>query len=137
MSATVLSLVPQLLRRDRASATMTFVAPLIALAGAILLNLALYLVMGKVPLRIFHAMLLVPFLSWAWFSEVLLKTGPLLLIAEGLAIGFRARVFNIGAEGQFILGAICASAIPVWYPEATGGWIWSAMLIMGALGGAF
>ena len=59
-----------------------------------------------------------------------------MLIAQGLAIGFRAKVFNIGAEGQFILGAIFASAIPVYFPQATGGWIWPAMLVMGALGGA-
>jgi ABC-type uncharacterized transport system permease subunit len=67
---------------------------------------------------------------------VLLKAGPLLLIAQGLAIGFRAKVFNIGAEGQFILGAIFASAIPVWFPQATGQWIWPAMLLLGAIGGA-
>ncbi len=92
--------------------------------------------MGKEPGAVFHAMLLEPFLSWAAFSEVLLKMGPLLLIAQGLAIGFRAKVFNIGAEGQFILGAIFASAIPVWYPMATGSWIWPAMLLSGAIGGA-
>ena len=131
------SRIPHLARRDRASVTMTVLAPLIALGTAIFLNLALYLVMGKSPVAVFHAMLLEPFLSWASFSEVLLKTGPLLLIAQGLAIGYRAKVFNIGAEGQFILGAICASAIPVYFPEATGAWIWPSMLILGALGGAF
>jgi general nucleoside transport system permease protein len=132
-----LSFIPHLVRRDRASVIMTVLAPLIALATAIGLNLALYLVMGKSPVAVFHAMLLEPFLSWASFSEVLLKMGPLLLIAQGLAIGYRAKVFNIGAEGQFLLGAICASAIPVYFPDATGVWIWPSMLILGALGGAF
>ncbi|MEA3533852.1 ABC transporter permease [Rhizobium sp. CC-YZS058] len=128
--------VPHLVRRERASLAATLLAPLAALAAATLLNLALYAVMGRSPAAVFHAMLLDPFLSWAAFSEVLLKMGPLLLIAQGLAIGFRAKVFNIGAEGQFILGAIFASAIPVWYPAATGGWIWPAMLLAGAVGGA-
>lgn len=127
---------PRLIRRDRASTRMAVLAPVLAVAAAVFVNLVLYLVMGKDPGAVFHAMLLEPFLSWASFSEVLLKTGPLLLIAEGLAIGFRAKVFNIGAEGQFILGAIFASAIPVWFPQATGGWIWPAMLILGAIGGA-
>ncbi|MGO8388917.1 ABC transporter permease subunit, partial [Rhizobium johnstonii] len=58
------------------------------------------------------------------------------LIAQGLAIGFRAKVFNIGSEGHFILGAIFASAIPVWFPQATGQWIWPSMLLLGAIGGA-
>jgi simple sugar transport system permease protein len=127
---------PTLVRRQRASLTATLIAPPAALAVAIVLNLGLYKIMGRDPLAVLHAMVLEPFLSWASFSEVLLKTGPLLLIAQGLAIGFRAKVFNIGAEGQFILGAIFASAIPVWFPQATGGWIWPLMLLLGAIGGA-
>jgi ABC-type uncharacterized transport system permease subunit len=127
---------PTLVRRERASLTATLLAPVIALLIALVLNLALYVVMGRDPVAVTYAMLLEPFLSWASFSEVLLKMGPLLLIAQGLAIGFRAKVFNIGAEGQFILGAIFASAIPIWFPQATGQWIWPSMLISGAIGGA-
>lgn len=127
---------PSLVRRERASLAATLLAPLVALAIALALNLALYVAMGRDPAAVIYAMLLEPFLSWASFSEVLLKMGPLLLIAQGLAIGFRAKVFNIGAEGQFILGAIFASAIPIWFPQATGQWIWPSMLISGAVGGA-
>ncbi len=128
--------IPLLVRRESASPAMKVLAPLIALAAAVLFNLALYVAIGRDPVAVFYALLVEPFLSWASFSEVLLKASPLMLIAQGLAIGFRAKVFNIGAEGQFILGAIFASAIPVWYPEATGQWIWPAMLVLGALGGA-
>ncbi|MCB1445153.1 MAG: ABC transporter permease [Rhizobiaceae bacterium] len=127
---------PTFVRRERASLRAALLAPPLALGAAIVLNLGLYMLMGRDPLAVVHAMLLEPFLSWASFSEVLLKTGPLLLIAQGLAIGFRAKVFNIGAEGQFILGAIFASAIPIWFPQATGGWIWPSMLLLGAIGGA-
>lgn len=131
-----LHFLPRLVRRDQPSLAFKFLAPVLALAGTIVFNLAIYLVMGKDPVAVFYAMLLEPFLTWASFSEVLLKFGPLLLIAQGLAIGFRAKVFNIGAEGQFVLGAIFASAIPVWFPEATGVWIWPSMLLAGAIGGA-
>ena len=127
---------PTLVRRERASLKATLLAPVIALLIALALNLALYVIMGRDPVAVIYAMLLEPFLSWNSFSEVLLKMGPLLLIAQGLAIGFRAKVFNIGAEGQFILGAILASAIPIWFPQATGHWIWPSMLISGAIGGA-
>lgn len=127
---------PTLVRRERPSLYLKVLAPLLALVAATLINLLLYLVMGKDPLAVFHAMILEPFISFSSFSEVLLKTGPLLLIAEGLAIGYRAKVFNIGAEGQFIIGAIFASALPVWYPMATGQWIWPTMLLAGAVGGA-
>ena len=136
MSAWFLAFVPTLVRRERASLAATLLAPVMALVIAIALNLGLYILMGRDPVAVVYAMLFEPFLSWASFSEVLLKAGPLLLIAQGLAIGFRAKVFNIGAEGQFILGAIFASAIPVWFPQATGQWIWPAMLLLGAIGGA-
>lgn len=136
MSAFAPAFLPALVRRERASLAAALLAPPAALAVAVVLNLGLYVLMGRDPVAVVHAMLLEPFLSWASFSEVLLKTGPLLLIAQGLAIGFRAKVFNIGAEGQFILGAIFASAIPVWFPQATGQWIWPLMLFLGAVGGA-
>ncbi len=136
MSTPVSSFLPALVRRERASLAATVSAPLVAITVTIILNLGLYRLMGKDPAAVMHAMLLEPFISWASFSEVLLKTGPLLFIAQGLAIGFRAKVFNIGAEGQFILGAIFASAIPIWYPQATGAWIWPSMLLLGAVGGA-
>lgn len=126
----------RLVRREKASRRMAVLAPLLALLAAMVVNLLLFVAMGKDAGAVFFAMLLEPFSSWAGFSEVLLKMGPLLLIAQGLAIGFRAKVFNIGAEGQFILGAIFASAIPVYFPQATGAWIWPAMLVLGALGGA-
>lgn len=136
MSTPVSSFLPALVRRERASLAATVLAPLLAITVTIILNLGLYRLMGKDPAAVMHAMLLEPFISWASFSEVLLKTGPLLFIAQGLAVGFRAKVFNIGAEGQFILGAIFASAIPIWYPQATGAWIWPSMLLLGAVGGA-
>ncbi|WP_425292682.1 ABC transporter permease [Agrobacterium larrymoorei] len=127
---------PKLVRRERASLKAMILAPVIALCVAILLNFALYIIMGRDPLAVMQSMLIEPFVSWSSFSEVLLKTGPLLFIAQGLAIGFRAKIFNIGAEGQFILGAIFASAIPIWYPQAEGAWIWPSMLLCGAIGGA-
>ena len=127
---------PKLAKRERPSLSSKILAPLVALVAATLINLLLYLVMGKDPVAVFHAMILEPFISFPSFAEVLLKTGPLLLIAEGLAIGYRAKVFNIGAEGQFIMGAVFASALPVWYPMATGQWIWPTMLLAGAVGGA-
>ncbi|MCZ3376535.1 ABC transporter permease [Rhizobium sp. AG207R] len=136
MSRSFSTILPSLVRRDRASFAAKLLAPPIALIVTIALNLGLYVAMGRDPMAVIYAMLIEPFVSWASFSEVLLKTGPLLLIAQGLAIGFRAKVFNIGAEGQFILGAIFASAIPIWMPQATGQWIWPAMLLLGTLGGA-
>ncbi|MER8576057.1 ABC transporter permease [Mesorhizobium sp. M1338] len=136
MNVRTATFLPALVRREHVSLVAAMLAPVAALGMAIILNLGLYVLIGRDPATVLYAMLLEPFLSWASFAEVLLKAGPLLLIAQGLAIGFRAKVFNIGAEGQFILGAIFASAIPVWFPQASGQWIWPLMLLLGAVGGA-
>lgn len=128
---------PELIRREHASLRATLLAPVLALALTILASLVLFAALGKPAGTALRSLLIEPFLSWYSLSEVLLKTGPLLLIAQGLAIGFRARIFNIGAEGQLILGAICASSVPVYLPGSTSPWLWPAMMVLGALGGAF
>ncbi|WP_255418683.1 ABC transporter permease [Paracoccus sp. JM45] len=125
----------RLARRDKASRKLAVVAPVVALLLSIALNFALYMAMGKNPVAVFQAMLIEPVISWPAFSEVLLKMTPLLLIAQGLAAGFRAKVINIGAEGQFILGAIFASAVPVWFPQISGLWVWPLMIVLGGIGG--
>ena len=126
---------PRLIRRERASLRAAVLAPVVALLLALATSAALFWALGAPPGAALRALLLEPFASWASLSEVLLKMTPLLLIAQGLAIGFRAKVFNIGSEGQLILGAIFASAIPVWNPVAEGWWVWPAMMGLGMLGG--
>lgn len=116
---------------------MMISAPIIALILTCISSLVLFAILGKPAGTALYALLLKPFLNWYSFSEVLLKTAPLLIIAQGLAIGFRANIFNIGAEGQFIIGAICASAFPVWYPDGNISLMLPMMIIAGALGGMF
>ncbi len=124
-----------LIRRDTAARGAMIAAPAVALVLTILCSLVLFAVLGKPAGTALYALLLEPFLSWYSFSEVLLKMAPLCLIAQGLAIGFRANVFNIGAEGQLVIGAIAASALPVWYPDGTSALMLPAMLLLGGLGG--
>jgi ABC-type uncharacterized transport system permease subunit len=123
------------IRRDRASRGAMLVVPLAAVFGAAVCSLLLFAALGKPAGLALYYLLLEPFLSWYNITEVLLKAAPLMLIAQGLAIGFRANVFNIGAEGQLIIGAVCASALPVYFPQGTSGWMLPAMLVLGALGG--
>ncbi len=125
----------QLIRRDNASRSAMVAAPILALLLTCLSSVILFALLGKPAGTALYALLIKPFSSWYSFSEVLLKTAPLMLIAQGLAIGFRANVFNIGAEGQFIIGAVCASALPVWYPDGDIMFMLPMMIIAGALGG--
>ena len=68
-------------------------------------------------------------------GELLLKATPLMLCALGLALGYRANVWNIGAEGQLTIGAISGGGVGLFYGAALGHWAQPAMLLAGVLGG--
>ena len=67
--------------------------------------------------------------------SALLKAGPLMLCAVGLASGYRANVWNIGAEGQLTMGAICGGGLALLFHESTSPLLLPAMIVAGALGG--
>ena len=121
--------------RAEASRSMGYLSPLIAVLLMLLGGLLLFAVLGKDPVEGFRVYFLNPLRDLYGLSELLLKATPLMLIAMGLAIGFRANVWNIGAEGQFILGGVAASAIALYFIESDSGWVLPGMVLAGALGG--
>jgi simple sugar transport system permease protein len=92
--------------------------------------------LGVSPLKAFYVFFIEPLETSNGWSELALKASPLILIAEGLALGFRARIYNIGAEGQLLMGAICASGVAIYTDGSTAWWVLPAMVVAGALGGA-
>lgn len=111
--------------------------PLIAVLLAILASSLLLGVINKPVWLTLHSFFIAPFENFYSITEIFLKFGPLLLIAQALAVGFRARIWNIGAEGQMIIGAIAASAVPVYFVDSDSAWLLPAMILLGALGGMF
>ena len=122
-------------RRPQSSRVMMLAAPLIAVLMSVIVSAALLLLLKKPVGLTLHSFFIAPFESFYSITEVLLKFGPLLLIAQALAVGFRAKVWNIGAEGQMIIGAIAASAVPVYFVDSTSNWLLPGMVVLGALGG--
>ena len=92
---------------------------LMAVAASFVVGMILLAILGKSPMRVSNAFFIQPFTSLYGIGEILLKTGPLLLIAQGLAVGYRADVWNIGAEGQLIVGAIAAGVLALFFDTAT------------------
>ncbi len=121
--------------RAEASRLMGYLSPLIAVLLMLLGGLALFAALGKDPLEGFRVYFLNPLSDLYGLSELLLKATPLMLIAMGLAVGFRANVWNIGAEGQFIMGGVAASAIALYFIESDSAWLLPGMVLAGALGG--
>lgn len=121
--------------RAEPSRRMGLLSPLLAVGLMLLTGLLLSPLMGLNPLAAFHAFFIAPVDDLYGLGELGVKATPLALIAVGLAIGFRANVWNIGAEGQLTLGAICGGAMALHFHELDSGWLLPAMIIAGALGG--
>ena len=122
-------------KRDELSKPMLVAVPVITIVLSVIVSSLLLLALGKSPLLTMQSFFIAPFQTFYSLTEIFLKFGPLLLIAQALAIGFRARVWNIGADGQMIMGAIAASAVPVYLVDSTSVWMLPAMIVLGALGG--
>lgn len=125
----------QVERRPEPSATAKLGAPLIAAALTLIAGSLLFMMIGHNPLDTFYAFFIAPIASANGVSEWVLKASPLVLIACGLAIGFRANVWNIGAEGQFIMGAIAAGGVGLFVPISNSAFLLALMLVAGILGG--
>jgi general nucleoside transport system permease protein len=123
-------------RRPEASRTMSYLSPLLAVTLTLLGGLLLFWALGKDPFEAFQVFFLNPLRNWNGVAELLLKATPLMLCAVGLAIGFRANVWNIGAEGQFIVGACAATGVALLLEDVSGPQVLVAMVLAGALGGA-
>ena len=124
-------------RRPERSAVIAIASPLIAVALTIVTFAALFAIMGKDPVAAIYVYFIEPLTDPFTLQEIAVKATPLVMIAVGLALCYIANIWNIGAEGQFIVGAVCGS----WLAVRTNGtdvghWVLPAMLVLGALGGA-
>lgn len=125
----------QLEPRPAPSRVMSFASPVMALAITMLIGIAMFMLLGKDPVRALQIFFVEPLKSGYALSELALKATPLLLIALGLAVCFRANVWNIGAEGQFIVGAVAAGGVAMFADAGTGRWFVIPVLAAGVLGG--
>jgi len=121
--------------RTETSPLSTLVIALITVALSIATMIGMFLLLGASPGVVLYSFFVEPLSSSYNLGEVLIKASPLILIAQGLAIGFRAKVWNIGAEGQLIIGAICASLLPIYWSDTDSAWLLPGMIVAGALAG--
>lgn len=126
----------RLVPRVEPSRAMLFLAPLLAVSLTLVVGLTIFAALGQNPLHAFRAFFLDPVSNANGISELLLKASPLCLIALGLAIGYRANIWNIGAEGQMYLGGIFATGLAIHYDETGAAWLLPTMILAGAVGGA-
>jgi simple sugar transport system permease protein len=124
--------------RPQPSRTMSLASPLLALAVTVLIGVVLFMALGKDPVRGLQVFFVEPLKSLYAISELSIKATPLILIALGLAVCYRSNVWNIGAEGQFVVGAIFAGWVAMQAGPDTawlGRGIVVLVLLAGVLGG--
>ena len=121
--------------RAEPSRALALASPLVALGVTVAIGIVLFVVLGKDPLRGLAMFFYEPIKSQRAWAELSIKATPLLLIGLGLSLCFRSNVWNIGAEGQFILGTIGASAVALLATPASASWFFVLVLLGGVLGG--
>ena len=110
-------------------------SPLLALVITVVIGVGLFVLLGKDPMRGLQMFFWEPVKSGYALGELTIKATPLLLIALGLAVCFRSNIWDIGAEGHFVIGAICAGGVALQAGPTTGPWFFLPVLLAGMLGG--
>lgn len=126
----------ELVKRQERSRLFAALSPFIAFGLTLFVGAMLFALLGKNPVLGLYTYFVEP-LTEVWsLHELAIKAAPLILIAVGLAVCFRSNNWNIGAEGQFIIGAVAGSLTPILFPGFQNAALLPIMLVMGALGGA-
>ena len=123
-------------RRSHSQA-MVYLSPVLAIVMTLVVGGIIFAFMGKNPLEALYTFFILPISNRYGVSELLVKATPLVIIAIGLAMGFRANVWNIGAEGQLTMGAIFGGGLALYFYDSQSVFLLPAMLVFGAIGGAF
>lgn len=125
-------------KRPQPSKVWVYATPLLAVVLTMFFGGLLFAALGQNPLVTIRTIFFDPLFSeFAWFyrPQLLIKGAPLVLIAIGLSFGFRAGIWNIGAEGQYIVGAICGAAVGLAFYPIESFVIFPLMIIAGVIGG--
>lgn len=121
--------------RPRPSNVMVLLSPVIAIALTSIVAMAIFASAGNNPFAALITFLTAPIADLYGVGELLIKVAPLVLIGIGLAVGFRAGIWNVGAEGQLTVGVIFSGYVALKYGPSGSAWVLPAMVLAGALGG--
>ncbi len=121
--------------RPEPSRAMLYLTPVLAVVLTILASMVMFVMLDKDPFRAITTIFVQPLTDSFSIAELTVKATPLILIAVGLALGFRAGVWNIGAEGQFTFGALTGGMVGLAFYNIEGFWILPLMILAGIAGG--
>lgn len=123
-------------KRPEPSKLFQVATPIGAVLVTMLLGAILFTLLGYDGFGAVREIFISPLVNSYKWQDLAVKAAPLIIIAVGLAIAYRANVWNIGAEGQYIVGAVVGTGVGLATNSMTGAWIMPAMMLAGMLGGA-
>ncbi|MBR1267836.1 ABC transporter permease [Bradyrhizobium sp. AUGA SZCCT0222] len=124
-------------KRAERSSAIALISPLIAIGLTLVTISILFAMLGKNPISALGVYFIAPLVDSYSLQEIAVKATPLVMIAIGLSLCYLANAWNIGAEGQFLIGAVAGSWLAVKTQGTDAGpWVLPAMLLLGAVGGA-
>lgn len=122
--------------RAEPARSLRWFSPIAALILTVVTGGIIFAALGQDPVKALYTFFVAPLDSLRGWSEVAIKMTPLLLCAVGLVVCFRANVWNIGAEGQLVAGAIAGGAVALLADSSTGAWFVIPVMLASAAGGA-
>ncbi|SNZ07647.1 ABC transporter permease [Cohaesibacter gelatinilyticus] len=126
----------ELQKRSQPSSLMIWLSPVLAITLTLITGALMFSMLGFNPAKALYVYFIAPLLDLWSLQELVVKASPLILIAVGLSICYRSNNWNIGAEGQFTVGAIAGSILPVVFYQWESPLTFPLMIAMGAVGGA-
>jgi ABC-type uncharacterized transport system permease subunit len=124
-------------KRAERSNTIALISPLIAIGLTLVTMSILFAILGKNPISALGVYFIDPLTDSYSLQEIAVKATPLVMIAIGLSLCYLANAWNIGAEGQFLIGAVAGSWLAVKTQGTDAGpWVLPAMMLLAAIGGA-
>ena len=122
-------------KRRAPSLAMLVATPIASVILTMLIGIVVFDLLGINGFEAVVDIFLSPLLySYKW-QDVALKAAPLIIIALGLSMGNRAQVWNIGAEGQYVIGALCCAGVGIAFGQTGGFLVVVLMIAAGIVGG--
>jgi len=125
----------KLVPRVQASSKWGYFSPVLAVFLTVIASSLLFWALGKDPLIALHTFFISPIQNWYGVTELLVVAIPILLCAYGLALCYRASIWNIGAEGQLLTGAVIGTVMALQFVDSESVWAMPLTLIAGIVGG--
>jgi simple sugar transport system permease protein len=125
----------KLVPRVQSSAKWGYLSPILAFVLTVIASIALFTALGKDPSEALYTFFISPIDTWYGITELLVVAIPILLCAYGLALCYRASIWNIGAEGQLLSGAVMGTVMALQFVDSTSWWALPLTLLAGMVGG--